>query len=197
MKTILTATVKGITGVRKEVLPTREADSPRLFGEGKWRGVLVSVGGWKQCPTPFSYLQMSLESQAALSEHASCLTYSWISKATQVFGISSWEEVIFLSLIGLFFPLGGLSYSSGFSFYLQNITQREIQPRGKTAAGHMGPLLDMLGLEIWSESQIYKLRSLAGWSLLCVPLSFLGTTWHFRSSQPSFLVSSRLECWSL
>ena len=35
MKTILTATVKGITGVRKEVLPTREAGSPRLFGEGK------------------------------------------------------------------------------------------------------------------------------------------------------------------
>lgn len=147
MKTMFTATVKGITGVRKEVLPTRKAGSPRLFGEGEWRGVLVSGGGWKQCPTHFSYLQMSLEVKLPFQSMLRVLTYSWISKATQVFGISSWEEVIFLSLTGFFSPLGGLSYSSGFSFYLQNITQREMQPRGKMAGGHMGPLLGILALK--------------------------------------------------
>lgn len=83
---------------------------------------------------------MSLEVKLPFQSMLHVLTYSWISKATQVFGISSWEEVIFLSLIGFFFLLGGLSYSSGFSFYLQNITERNTAQR-EMAADHMGPLL--------------------------------------------------------
>ena len=132
MKTILTATVKGITGVRKEVLPTREAGSPRLFGEGKWRGVLVSGGGWKQCPTPFLYLQMSLEVKLPFQSMLHVLTYSWISKATQVFGISSWEEVIFLSLsLACFFSLGAsVTHQALVSIY-RILPREKYNPEGK------------------------------------------------------------------
>ena len=94
-----------------------------------------------------------VRSQPALSEHASCPDLLLnLQGHPSVWNFILKRSNISLSLIGFFFLLGGLSYSSGFSFYLQNITQREIQPRGKMAADHMGPLLGMLGLEIWSES---------------------------------------------
>ena len=114
---------------------------------------------------PYSFFISAnvIRSQAALSEHASCPDLLLnLQGHPSVWNFILRGSNISLSLIGLFLLLGGLSYSSGFSFYLQNITQREIQPRGKMAAGHMGPPLGMLGFEIWSESQVYKLRSLAG-----------------------------------
>ena len=146
VKAIFTATVKEIIEVREQVLPTRKAGSPRLWG----RGVPARGPGWKQWPAPFSYVHRALEVRLPIQSRLHFLTYLWVSKATQALGISSWhkrrKESLSLSLTGFLSLLGpSVTHQASVSM-CRTLPREKYRPEGKwqhvpcgASVWHAGP----------------------------------------------------------